>query len=577
MHMCFFFRTFVTAIMTAYMFSKQYKLFGSHKNSILPRMILCIFLLTAGGLHGSIGVHANPVPVALKNNVLYDAALTPNLQLEVRLAEHWTLQAGVGFNPFPLKDEVLPKWRHLSVELAPRYWLCEAFTRDFVSFNLAYAHYNVAGGVYPIGWLYKPVQTNRFQGDAFMAGVSYGWHFALTQHFSIELEGGVDGGFTRYDRFKCKHCGELLAQEKKWFAVPRLGVNLVVLLGGDREDFEERCDCQRLHAANEAESETDSVQSDTVKEEVKEEPTAAPAAEPTEAPVIDPFDEPSDEPKAEQVVAQAETQKETPTAAQLVVKDPIRQQKMDSLSRMIAELEQMRTSGTGSLGYSERILSSKELHREIDQRIADLLQEQIELAHQDQMARLREAVLRPIDEFESYDPYEEVVKAPNSIFMHFDVDKAHVDRTFIHNDELMDSIMQVIGEAIVDTTIEIKRIKIVGMASFDGPIDANERLAYHRAKALHDYVQERLNMDESLYSIYNGGECWQELRWYLLQESFPGKEEVIRIIDTEEDFERREMKIKRLNKGQTYAYMRTHFKRYLRNLGTITVYYKPKQ
>ena len=231
---------------------------------------------------------------ALKNNLLYDAAATPNLQLEFRLAEHWSLQAGVGFNPFPLDDKVLPKWRHVSVELAPRYWLCQTFTRDFVSVNVAYTHFNVAGGMYPIGWMYRSVRDNRYQGDAVLFGASYGWQFAISPHFSIELEGGVDAGVAWYDRFKCKHCGEKLAHEKKWFALPKLGVNLVVLLDGNETEFEERCDCGKLHTAQQTDTVTeyeqplDSIPMDTV-------PIDSTAIQPSEKPTehVPPMDCPT--------------------------------------------------------------------------------------------------------------------------------------------------------------------------------------------------------------------------------------------------------------------------------------------
>ena len=234
--------------------------------NILAAVSLWVFLLT-GSVHGVSDIYAHayttkdsiritrtesdtavvesePSYVALKNNLLYDAIATPNLQAEFRLNDHFTLQLGAGFNPFPLDDKVIPKWRHVEVEIAPRYWFCEAFTRDFLSMNMGYVHYNVAGGKYPIGWMYKDVQTNRFQGDALLLGASYGWHFALSPHFSIELEAGVDAGITWYQKYECVHCGKQLGnREHGWFALPRLGVNLVVLLGGNREGFEERCDC----------------------------------------------------------------------------------------------------------------------------------------------------------------------------------------------------------------------------------------------------------------------------------------------------------------------------------------------
>ena len=134
--------------------------------------------------------------VALKNNLFYDAMATPNLELEVLLDPKWTMEFGVGFNPFPLNDEKYPKWRHLVVSVAPRYWFCHPFNRGFFSFNAAYAHYNVAGDAYPVAYMYKQVRENRYQGDAVMAGVSFGWHFPISPHFSIELEGGADAGYT---------------------------------------------------------------------------------------------------------------------------------------------------------------------------------------------------------------------------------------------------------------------------------------------------------------------------------------------------------------------------------------------
>jgi hypothetical protein len=186
--------------------------------------------------------------VALKNNLAYDAILTPNLQLEFKLHSHWTLEIGAGFNPFPLKDETFPKWRHVAVWVAPRYWFCNAFNKAFVSANVAYAHYNVAGDAWPISWLYQEVKEHRYQGDAVMFGLSAGWHIAISPHFGIEFEVGADVGHTWYDRFECKHCGKMNIDEhgRKWFGLPKLGISLVVPLGGDKISFEKLCDCENI-------------------------------------------------------------------------------------------------------------------------------------------------------------------------------------------------------------------------------------------------------------------------------------------------------------------------------------------
>lgn len=291
----------------------QHYLFNPTRTRFSAGVMLCIILLTwvihsafavgndsietqilqpplAEGLDESPESEITPSYVALKNNLLYDATLTPNLQLEFRLDGHWTLQAGVGFNPFPLRDEVIPKWRHLSAELAPRYWFCEAFARDFVSLNIAYAHYNVAGGKYPIGWLYKDVLTNRLQGDAVMLGASYGWTWNVARHFNIELEGGIEGGLAWYDRYECVHCGKLkAAREHRWFALPRLGVNIVWLLNDNEQAFDERCDCMKLHGAEVEEADSIEAPADTTEMPVETIP-AQPLPEPTEKITPEPAD-----------------------------------------------------------------------------------------------------------------------------------------------------------------------------------------------------------------------------------------------------------------------------------------------
>lgn len=177
---------------------------------------------------------ANAQVVALKNNLLYDAAATPNLTLEWKLANRWTMNATVGFNPFPLKDEdyklsdgTLHKWRHILADVEIKYWFCTAFARDFIGFNIGYTHYNVVGGKYPIGWLYKDILTKRRQGDAVMAGVSYGWSWILSPHWSLELAAGVDGGYTWYEEFECVYCGTSYGPKRQWFVVPKLDVNVI--------------------------------------------------------------------------------------------------------------------------------------------------------------------------------------------------------------------------------------------------------------------------------------------------------------------------------------------------------------
>lgn len=431
--------------------------------------------------------------VALKNNLAYDAILTPNLQLEIRLTPKWSLELGAGFNPFPLDDTKFPKWRHLSAWIAPRYWFCHVFNRGFLSFNAAYAHYNVAGNAWPVAWMYPQVKENRYQGDAVMGGLSYGWHFAISPHFSIELEGGVDAGYTWYDQFECKHCGNKKDHGGRWLVLPKLGVNISIPLGGDELSLAKRCDCEKLD------------QKEEVPEEVQDTVVAAPLpVEPEDS--IEPF-------------------------------MPATRLKMP-------------------MSYPKRVMAFVPYFE----------------PKTDNMHRLRSRLLRSEEEYEPYDINTPLSADPRNVFIFFDVNVTKMDRSFIQNDMLMDSIMRILGDVQADSLIRISRIQIVGFASFDGRQSYNERLAGSRAKTIKEYMQSVYPIPDSVFTVCNGGESWAELRYQLAKVDFEGKDEVLEIIDTEPDPDKREVLIKKLHGGQTYIYMRDELKHILRNLGCITVY-----
>ena len=53
--------------------------------------------------------------VALRNNLLYDATLTPNLGTEIRVDSLWTVGLNVGINAWDIDEQTNKKWRHLLI------------------------------------------------------------------------------------------------------------------------------------------------------------------------------------------------------------------------------------------------------------------------------------------------------------------------------------------------------------------------------------------------------------------------------------------------------------------------------
>ena len=433
--------------------------------------------------------------VALKNNLLYDAIATPNLEIEFRLAQHWTLEAGVGFNPFPLNDETFPKWRHVAAWVQPKYWICGAFQRDFVALNVGYAHYNVAGGTYPIGWMYNQVKDHRYQGDAVLFGASYGWHFPITHYFSIELEAGVEGGYTWYERYECKHCGLKNDEGGRWFALPKVAVSLVFPLGGSKGSVERRCPCEEMADTL--------VAKDTVV--VVEVPDTVIVVE---------------EPDTIVIVEVPDT----------VVVEEVPEEVVDTTSQYQANSQEIK--------------------------------------------RLRNRLLRKESEYQPYNTDMALSADERNVFLFFDVNVTKMDRSFLSNDRLMDSIMFVIGGALQDSTLRITRIQVVGYASFDGRWAYNKTLAAGRARTIQEHIQTTFGLPDDLFVVCNGEESWAELKYQLQKVEFLGRDEVFAIMDEESDPDTREAKIKRLHGGETYRYMRDELKQILRNLGCITIYYE---
>ena len=500
----------------------RYILFGllTLGMSLIPTRALCA--MASADDSTKVKREAKDEVVAIKNNLLYDAAATPNLQLEVKMAPKWSMEFGVGFNPFPLDDTKFPKWRHLMVSIAPRYWFCNVFNRGFVSINAAYAMFNVAGDAYPVSWMYKEVKDGRYEGHAAMAGASGGWHFPIKPYFSIELEGGVDAGYAWYRQYECKHCGDMQAQGGRWLVLPKIGVNLVFPLGGDEESLARRCDCEKLETAAEAAAAaaaatavatTAASETDTIAQEDRFAPSDTLARE-----------------EAEQAVAVAEE----PAARDHA---PKREEQPAEEEQAIAKTE------------PEQAIAKTEPVEEM-----------------------------PAEEPATDEPVEEVIAhkvlslGPRNGYLYFDVDVSKMDRSFLENDELMADILDALGEILADTTLRISRIEVTGFASFDGRLAYNIRLAAARAKTIKEQMQAAYpQLADSLFDITNGGESWEDLREMLEKVDFEGRDEVFAIMDEEPDLDLREKKIKALHGGATYRYMRDELKHIMRNLGRITV------
>jgi len=410
----------------------------------------------------------NAQDFTLSNNLLYDATLTPNLRMGVRLSEQWSLGLTAGYRPWPTDDSKSKKWKHLLLAPDVRYWTDSVNVHHFFGFNLIYSHYNIAEVKFPFG-LWKSLRDERHQGDLAAIGAYYGYSWPLGRYWNLEAHIGAAIGYTKYDRYECGHCGKKLGDEKKVIVLPQAGVSIVYNIPG-------------------------------------------------------------------------------------------RSRKVDG-SGALPVVEAPATSVVAAQPFVPALSPVPEFKGR-----AGLLQQD-------------NAVVAHISEYRPYDRTRILRREKDALFVHFDLGQSDLSTDYRENRATLDRIVEITRQIVADTTSSVKKIQLIGLASFEGNPATNERLALNRALALQRYLQQEVNVPDSLFDTVGGGEAWADFRDQLndiVQEgtaNHVGLEKVIEIIDQEQDTKVRENRIKQLDNGRTWAYIKEHILKDQRNSGYIRIYY----
>ncbi|MCC8197640.1 MAG: DUF3575 domain-containing protein [Tannerellaceae bacterium] len=156
-----------------------------------------------------------------KVNLLSYAATTLNIGGEMKLSERSSLDLSLLYNPWSFQDN--KKMKHVLIQPEARYWFCETFYGSFVGVHVHYGKYNVGG----IG-LTDYMKEHRFDGWLVGGGVSYGYHWILSERLALEATVGLGYTYLDYGIYPCEKCGEKIKDKTTGFFGPtRLGVSLI--------------------------------------------------------------------------------------------------------------------------------------------------------------------------------------------------------------------------------------------------------------------------------------------------------------------------------------------------------------
>ena len=196
------------------------------------RVIAMLFLLTTQQIakaQSPLGEEVRQPRVALRTNLLYDATLTPNLGLDVRVDSAWTVGLLAGVNAWDIDKEKNKKWRHALFSIRARKYRDSLFHKGYYEADVIYSHYNVGNTKIPFG-LYSAVKDRRLQGDLIALGGKYGYSWILSRTWRIEAEAGVAVGYAWFKEYDCDHCGTYYGKGDRIFLLPQLGVNVVYII-----------------------------------------------------------------------------------------------------------------------------------------------------------------------------------------------------------------------------------------------------------------------------------------------------------------------------------------------------------
>ncbi len=152
--------------------------------------------------------------MSVSTNMLdYVALGTMNADMSYAFSRHWSLVAGVRYNPFTFNEGEPRKQfqcRQQSYSVGVRMWPWHIWSGWWFASKLRYQEYNV-GGI---------MDQETQEGDRLGLGLYSGYTHMVSRHFNVEFGFGLWGGWDKYIRYSCPMCGHRIDGGNKAFLLP---------------------------------------------------------------------------------------------------------------------------------------------------------------------------------------------------------------------------------------------------------------------------------------------------------------------------------------------------------------------
>lgn len=136
---------------------------------------------------------------------------TLNLDASYGVSRHWSLNAGMKYNPFTFKrDGADLQHRQRSLSAGARYWPWHVYSGWWLSAAVRYQEYNSGG-------IFSPQAT---EGDRFGGSIGGGYSYMIAPHLNLEFGLGLWSGYDNYTSYACPTCGRKVAEGDRFFILP---------------------------------------------------------------------------------------------------------------------------------------------------------------------------------------------------------------------------------------------------------------------------------------------------------------------------------------------------------------------
>ncbi|RHJ86448.1 DUF3868 domain-containing protein [Parabacteroides sp. AM08-6] len=141
-------------------------------------------------------------------------------------------------------------------------------------------------------------------------------------------------------------------------------------------------------------------------------------------------------------------------------------------------------------------------------------------------------------------------------YLDFQVGKYVILPDFRNNAAELAKIDNTIHTIVNDKNITLEGILLKGFASPEGSYKSNTALAGNRVKALAGYIRKQHAFKESLFTLENGSEDWEGLKAKVEADAnVPSRSSVLAIINSDEDPDKKDVQLAKLDGGAPYQYV----------------------